>query len=309
VRRANVLAGAQGLLREIPVAAVAGLQWVVTAWFFALGAVVGSFLNVLIYRLPRGLTINQPRRSFCPRCKSPIGWRDNIPILSYLLLHGCCRHCGGPISARYPMVETVTGLLFALVYYRQGAQLGTDLGQVIVMLLLVSLLVVASAVDMEWLIIPDEISFFGLAGGLLAGFLLPGLHVGTASYQTFASLTGVAHLDGLIASVIGAAGGGLLVLFMAVVGTVVFRKEAMGFGDVKLMALVGAFFGWKVAVIAFFLSPFIGLLYGIPVLLTTNENVMPYGPFLSIGAIMAIVFRDGLCSFLDPLVYLVQTRL
>jgi len=274
-----------------------------TAWFFVLGAVVGSFLNVLIYRLPNGLSINEPRRSFCPLCKNPIAWRDNIPILSYLLLRGRCRHCHAPISLRYPLVEAATGLMFALVYFRQGAQAGTDMGQVVVMLLLVSLLVVASAVDMDWLIIPDEISFFGLAGGLLAGLLLPGLHVGPASFQSFQSLTGHPHLDGLIASAIGLLGGGLLVLFMALVGSVIFRKEAMGFGDVKLMAMVGAFFGWKVAVIAFFLSPFIGLLYGIPLALLTDEHVMPYGPFLSIGAILAIVFRDGLCGYLDPLVY------
>ncbi len=122
------------------------------------------------------------------------------------------------ISLRYPLVEAVTGLLFALIFFRQAAQVGTGMGQVIVMLLLVSLLVVASAIDMDWLIIPDEISFFGLAGGLLAGLLLPGLHVGTASYQTFQSLTGHPHLDGLIASGIGLLGGGLLVLFMALVG-------------------------------------------------------------------------------------------
>ena len=277
-----------------------------TIWFFILGCVVGSFLNVLIYRLPMGLSINQPRRSFCPHCKEPIAWRDNIPILSFLLLGRRCRRCGEPISWRYPLVEAVTGLLFALIYYRQGAQLGAGMGQVIVMLLLVSLLVVGSAVDMDWLIIPDEITFYGLLGGLLAGFLLPGLHVGKASYHTFQSLTGLPHLDGLIGSAIGAAGGGLMVLFFAVVGSVIFRKEAMGFGDVKLMAMIGAFFGWKVAVIAFFLSPFIGLLYGVPLVLTAGEHVMPYGPFLSIGAMLAIVFRDNLCGYLEPVVYLVR---
>jgi leader peptidase (prepilin peptidase)/N-methyltransferase len=269
-----------------------------TAWFFVLGCVVGSFLNVLIYRLPLGLGINAPRRSFCPHCKEPIAWRDNIPILSFLLLGRRCRRCGAPISWRYPLVEAVTGLLFALIYFRQGVQLDTDVGQIIVMLLLVSLLVVSSAVDMDWLIIPDEITFFGLLGGLLAGFLLPGLHVGKAVYDTFQTLTGMPHLDGLIGSAIGALGGGLMVLLFAVVGGVIFRKEAMGFGDVKLMAMIGAFFGWKVAVIAFFLSPFIGLLYGIPLLIFADEHVMPYGPFLSVGAMLAIVFRESLCGYL-----------
>jgi leader peptidase (prepilin peptidase)/N-methyltransferase len=177
------------------------------------------------------------------------------------------------------------------------------------MMMVASLLIVASAVDAEWLIIPDEVSFFGLLGGLLAGFLVPGLHVGSASYHTYESLTGMAHLDGLIGSAIGAAGGGLLVLVFAVAGTAIFRREAMGFGDVKLMAMLGAFFGWKVVVVTFFLSPFIGLLYGVPVLLFKGEHVMPYGPFLSVGALLAMVFRGVLCSYLEPLEYFVRLLL
>ncbi len=286
-------------------ASVTSLQMALTFWLFALGCAVGSFLNVMIYRLPRGLAVNEPKRSFCPVCEQAIRWYDNIPLVSFALLRGRCRHCAQPIAWRYPLVELVTGLLFALLYFRQGAQLGTPLAHVLIMLLLAALLVAASAVDMEWLIIPDEISVFGLTGGLAAGLLLPGLHVGTASYHTYEGLTGYAHLDGLFASVIGAAGGGLVVLGFAVLGTIIFRREAMGFGDVKLMAMVGAFLGWKVAVASFFLAPFVGLLYGIPLLLASDEHVMPYGPFLSIGALMTMVFRQSLCSFLEPVEYLV----
>ncbi len=279
---------------------------VMTLWCFVLGLAVGSFLNVLIWRLPRGLTLGEPSRSICPYCERTIRWYDNIPLLSFLLLGRRCRHCGAPISWRYPLVEGLTGLLFALIYFRQGIQAGTGPGQILIMMMAVSLLIAAAAVDVQWLIIPDEISFFGMAGGLLAGFLLPELHVGPAAYHTYEALTGLARLDGLIASLIGLFGGGLLVLAFAVVGTVIFRREAMGFGDVKLMAMIGAFFGWKVVVVTFFLSPFIGLLYGLPLLIFKEEHVMPYGPFLSTGALLAIIFRTNLCAYLEPLEQMVH---
>jgi len=282
----------------------AALTTFILLWLFVLGCVVGSFLNVLIWRLPRGLSMGQPRRSICPNCEHPIRWYDNVPVLSFLVLRARCRDCGEPISWRYPLVEALTGLLFALIYWRQGVQVGTDAGQIAVLLLAVCLLIVGSAIDMEWLIIPDEISIFGLLGGLAAGFMVPSLHVGASSYHTFESLTGLYHLDGLIASVIGALGGGLLVVVFAIIGAVIFRREAMGFGDVKLMAMLGAFFGWKFVVVAFFIAPFMGLLYGIPLLVMSDEHVMPYGPFLSIGALITIIFRTDLCHYLEPLEYL-----
>jgi leader peptidase (prepilin peptidase)/N-methyltransferase len=267
-------------------------------FFFVLGCVVGSFLNVLIWRLPRGIGINSPRRSFCPQCRHPIRWRDNIPLLSFTLLGGKCRDCRTVISWRYPAVELLTGLLFALLWFRQGALSGAGGGTVIVMALLASLLVVAGGVDIDWLIIPDEVSIFGLLGGLLAGLLLPELHVGAASYHTLQSLTGYTHLDGLIGSLIGAIGGGGLVFLFGLGGTLIFRKEALGFGDVKLMAMVGAFMGWKVVLLAFFLAPFFGLLYGIPLLISKDEHVMPYGPFLALASLIVMAFRTRLCAIL-----------
>lgn len=281
----------------MPDAGVTALEGVALAMFFALGLIVGSFLNVCIWRVPRGLSVNFPRRSFCPHCGHSLVWSDNIPLLSFALLRGRCRYCGDPVSWRYPVVELITGLLFALVYFRQRVQVGTDVGQIAVMLLVVALLIVASGIDLDFLIIPDEISAFGVLGGLLAGFLMPQIHVGALDYHTFVSLTGHPHLDGLIASAIGAVGGGGIVLTFAVLGHVVFQKEAMGLGDVKLMAMVGAFFGWKVVLIAFFLAPFVGLLYGLPLLLMHDEHVMPYGPSLAIGTVMTIVFRDDLCRY------------
>ena len=279
---------------------MAPTQWILLIGTFALGCAVGSFLNVVIWRVPLGLRINEPSRSFCPRCESWIRWYDNIPIISFLLLRGRCRDCGEPISWRYPAVELITGLLFALVYYRQGVQVGTGPGVVIVMMLVTAMLIVASGIDIDWLIIPDELSLGGLLGGLLAGLLLPQLHLGNEVYHTFSAATEHPHLMGLAGAGVGALAGGGTVLVCALVGFLIFRREAMGIGDAKLMAMFGAFFGWKAAVISFFIAPFIGLLYGIPLLLMDDEHVMPYGPFLSIAGLLTIIFRTSLTSRLEP---------
>ena len=284
----------------MPVAAISSLDLFVTFWCFALGCAVGSFANVCIWRLPRGMTVFEPSRSVCPHCGSGIGWYDNIPLLSYLALGARCRHCRGAISFRYPLVEGITGVVFAALYARQAVAVGTEPGQVIIMALVASLLIVASGVDMQFLVIPDEVSMFGFAGGLLAGLLLPGLHVGEETYHTFGRLTGLLHLDGLLGSLIGAAVGAGIVLVFAVFGALIFRKQALGIGDVKLMAMIGAFMGWKVALLTFFVAPFFGLMYGIPVLVLKDEHVMPFGPFLSGAAVLVMVFRTAACRQLIP---------
>jgi leader peptidase (prepilin peptidase)/N-methyltransferase len=283
----------------VPLLALTALQASTLVWLFLLGLVVGSFLNVCIWRLPRGATIGRPVRSFCPRCGRILRWYDNIPLVSFILLRARCRYCGGPVSWRYPAVELLMGLLLPLIYFRQGVQEGTDVGQLTVMMLVTGLLVLASAVDVEFTIIPEEVTVFGIAGGLLAGFLLPQLHVGVASYATFESLTGRLHLDGLIGAAVGAVGGGGMVLVFGLLGRLMFGREALGFGDVMLMAMVGAFFGWKVVLMAFFLAPFVGLLYGVPLLIARGEHEMPYGPFLTVGAVLVLVFRSDMCRWAE----------
>ena len=151
----------------------------------------------------------------------------------------------------------------------------------------------------QFLIIPDEISLFGILGGLPAGLLLPELHVGARAHHTFPALTGLYHLDGLLGSVIGVLVGGGLTLLVGMVGTLAFRKEAMGVGDAKLMAMVGAFMGWKVAVLGFFLAPVFGLVYGVPLLVLKRQHVMPYGPFLSMASVLVIIFRGAACGYLE----------
>ena len=288
---------------------LSGQEVLIIAWVFGLGCAVGSFLNVCIWRLPRGMRVNEPPRSLCPECRQTIAWYDNIPLLSFAMLKGRCRHCGAPISWQYPAVESATGILFAVIYWWQGLVVGTGPDQLIIMMLLATLLIVASAVDMKFYVIPDEISVFGLLAGLFAGLLLPGLHVGAGPHHTFAALTGLQNLDGLIGSMLGAAVGGGMVFFFALVGELVFKKEALGFGDVKLMAMVGAFLGWKVAVATFFISPFFGLVYGLPLLLLKGRHVMPYGPFLSGAAFLAMVFRTPVCKYLQPIEQLIKLAL
>jgi len=282
------------------------VELAIAFWLFVLGCAVGSFLNVCIWRLPRGMAINNPSRSLCPGCRHPIAWYDNIPLISFLALRARCRHCGELISWRYPLVEGLTGALFALIYVRQGVIVGTGRGQLVVMMLLSAMLIVASAVDMEFRIIPDEISLFGLLAGLFAGLLLPQLHVGPAAHHTFRALTGFRHLDGLIGSATGALVGGGTVFVCALVGELMFRKEALGFGDVKLMAMVGAFLGWKAALVVFFLSPFFGLVYGLPLLVLKGQHTMPFGPFLSCAAMVTVLFRTELCRYLVPLEQLIK---
>lgn len=272
----------------------------IAVWTFALGCCVGSFLNVCIWRLPRGIGIQSPSRSLCPKCEHELAWYDNIPLLSYALLRGRCRYCSEPISWRYPVVEAATGIVFAGIYVQQGLVHATPPEQLIIMGLVAALLIIASGVDMTHFIVPDEISVFGIMAALLAGLLVPELHAGPETYHTLSGLTGIAAVDGLIGSALGAVVGGGLVYLFAVVGSLMFGREALGLGDVKLMAMVGAFLGWKVAVFSFFLAPFFGLVYGIPLLLMKGQHLMPFGPFLSSAAVLVTIFRGAATGFLRP---------
>ena len=190
---------------------------------FALGLAIGSFLNVCIYRLPQGLSIHSPRRSFCPECRTPIRFYDNIPVLSYLFLKGHCRHCDTAISKVYPLVELTTGILFLFSLYRFGPTLA-----LLHSCLFISLLIPIAWIDARWYIIPNSIILVGLITG--------------AAVTLSIALT--RHNPGyLIEHLIGAVAGGASMALIAVVGTFLFRKKAMGGGDIKLMMLIGLFLG------------------------------------------------------------------
>jgi leader peptidase (prepilin peptidase)/N-methyltransferase len=278
---------------------VTPLDWIVTVFVFVFGGAVGSFLNVCIYRLPRALSIQEPARSFCPACGHGIAWYDNLPVVSWLRLRGRCRHCGGRISWRYPLVELVTAVVFGVTWLKLRYVDGVGAGPGVLMLLLCALLIVAVATDFEFRIIPEEISFFGLAGGLLASALVPELHVGGMPWHTLESLTGVVWLDGLIGGLIGAVASGGLVTVAALAGYWLFKKEAMGGGDVRLMALVGSFLGWKIGLLAFFIAPFVGLVYGLAMLFSTGDHYMPYGPWLALATWVCMLARGPLTRYVD----------
>jgi len=241
---------------------------------FILGAVIGSFLNVCIYRIPAGISIIRPR-SRCPQCGTPIAWYHNLPILSWVLLKGRCATCSAPFSVRYPLVEALTGVLFALFFYRFGFHPMTP-----VVLLLVAALVVITFIDVDHQIIPDVISLPGIPVGFLCAFLIPWV-----SWQ-----------DSLIGILLG--GGSLLTIALGY--EFLTKKEGMGFGDVKLLAMLGAFLGWTSIFPIIFIGSLLGTLVGVPLMLIKGADrklAVPFGPFLAAAALIHLFF----VQHFDPL--------
>lgn len=244
-------------------------------WYaFAVGLCVGSFLNVCIYRLPAESSIVRPPSS-CPRCGTRIRWYDNLPVISWILLRGRCRDCKTPISMRYPVVELLTGS-FALVLW---TRFGLD-WQTLIYFVLVCLLLVITFIDIDHRIIPDIISLPGIPIGFAASFLLPN----------------VSWLDALI----GIAAGGGSLLAIALGYQLITGKDGMGGGDIKLLAMIGAFLGWKGVLFTIMASSFIGTLVGIVIMIRARKGMklaIPFGPFLAIGAICYIFFGPQLIEW------------
>lgn len=229
---------------------------------FILGAVIGSFLNVCIYRIPAGQSIAFPP-SRCPECHTPIRWYQNVPILSWLVLGGKCASCKTPISHRYPMVEALTGGLFVLVFYCFGISLAT-----LVYWLFAAALVVITFIDIDHQIIPDVISLPGTLAGFFCSFAVPWL---SWTDSAFGILLG---------------GGSLYAV--AVGYELLTKKEGMGGGDIKLLAMIGAFLGWKAVLPVIFFSSLMGTMVGVPVMLVKKADrrlAIPFGPFLAAGAL------------------------
>ncbi len=244
------------------------------AWpvWLAFGSCLGSFLNVCIYRMPKEQSIVWPA-SRCPHCEKPIAWFDNIPVVSWLLLRARCRNCRKPILWRYPVVELLTGLMTVATFARFGV------GPVgLIYVAFVCALIVVSFIDLEFQIIPDEISLGGLVVALVLSLLVPQLH------GTDARLVGVGR------AVIGMLVGGGLLYGTGMLGDFLFKKESMGGGDIKLLAMAGAVLGWKAVLLTFFLAPILALPPGLVILLTKKEHVIPYGPFLSLALVVSLFF-------------------
>ena len=235
---------------------------------FAFGAAMGSFANVLIYRLPMGLSIVSPG-SRCPSCSAQIRWFDNIPIVSYFILGGRCRGCRTTISPRYPLVEALSGLLFAAVVFRVGIQPATA-----ALALFAWALVVITFIDLDHRIIPDVISLPGTMLGLAFSFV-PGFP------RPVDSAVGVAI------------GAGFLFLVLYAYEKIM-GEEGMGLGDVKLLAMIGAFLGWQALPVTILVSSLTGSLVGVGYALVKGESVrkfpVPFGPFLALGAIVHLFF-------------------
>lgn len=274
---------------------------------FILGAAVGSFLNVCVHRLPRGFLLHKPP-SHCVFCNEPIRWYDNVPIASYLLLGRRCRFCGIRISPRYALVETLTGVLFTYITWRVTSAPMVDYVRLGAYAALAAALVVASFVDFEFRIIPDEVSIPGTVLAPLAALAWPALHaihepiiVGPLTGLLGAGLAANPRVCAVVASLVGMGMGAGVIWALGVVGRALFHKEAMGFGDVKLMAFVGGFLGWRQALLAIVLGAFVGAAVGVLSLLRSRDTRMPFGPYLSIGALVAMLHTGDVVAWFERL--------
>ncbi|MBI1953666.1 MAG: prepilin peptidase [Candidatus Omnitrophica bacterium] len=247
---------------------------------FLLGLVAGSFLNVCIWRLPAGEQVVKGR-SHCRACGKTIPWHDNVPVLSFLALGGRCRFCKAGISWGYPATELATGLLLALLFLKFGFS-----AEFLVYAALAAALVVASGTDLREQIIPDQVTLPGLPIAVGLSFLVPSLH-GVSSRWAGAGL-----------SLAGAAAGGGFLWLIGAAGSRIFRREAMGGGDVKLMAMVGAVLGFQKTILAnLFLAPLAGSAVGLVLKLRYKKEVIPYGPFLSAGSLAALVWGEAIIGW------------
>ncbi len=250
------------------------METLTLAFVFAFGAIIGSFLNVCIARLPEGRSVVQPP-SHCPKCQTFLAWYENIPILSYLVLTGRCRTCRVRISAIYPAVEVLTGALAVALFLRLGPTLAFA-GY----FAFAAALVVITFIDLDHQIIPDVISLPGIAIGL--GFSL------------------VSPLVTPVDAILGVLAGGGVLLAVAWLYKTFRGQEGMGGGDIKLLAMIGAFLGWQSIFVTLFVGSVIGSIIGVVVMLyegADSKLAIPFGPFLAGGALVYLFWGDRILAF------------
>lgn len=257
-----------------------------------LGAMIGSFLNVVIHRLPREQSIVFPN-STCPRCSVRIKAYDNIPILSFLILRGQCRACSAPISPRYPAVEALTALLFAAVTWHDGLSFALPFD-----LAFTSSILALLFIDAEHMILPNAITYPGILFALITRAVLPYL-AGPSHFDDLPQLISFfppaypAWLVSLIGAAIGALAGGGSLWLMGFLWEKLRHVEAMGFGDVKMMFMVGAYLGWRLIILTILIGAFSGSLVGISLMLRRGSRnlqmMLPFGIFLGIGSIVSLL--------------------
>ncbi len=299
-------------------------------WIFSglQGLCIGSFLNVCIFRLPRNCMSVVKPRSRCPKCLKWIAWYDNLPVVSWCLLGGKCRHCRNPISVRYTLVELLTGALFfyagwRALYTGPVAEYGPPLQtsrvvEFFVEAWLLSAMIVCTFVDLEFRILPDEITLSGVVIGLIVSAAFPFLHggvspVGGAGLYRWDEGHGLPwpirepHLASLAASLAGAIAGGGSIWLVGELGERIFHKEAMGFGDVKYMAMIGAVLGWRGVLLTFVIACLAGSIFGIGKFIAVRRmGYVPFGPFLSFGALAMLFWTPFVDAALNA--YLLGTH-
>ena len=234
------------------------------------GLCVGSFLNVCILRLPKDQSLVSPP-STCPHCGQRIAWYDNIPLVSWIVLRGKCRRCGNPISAQYPLIEGLVGALWLGAYLMYGISVHALAGA-----LFCTILLGIGITDARHYLIPDEFTWGGLGLGL--------------------ALSLVGGWQGFLQAVIGAAVGFGLLYAVGVAGRWLFKEEAMGGGDIKMMAMVGSFVGWKGVLLTIFAGALLGTLIFVPLSLR-KKRLVPFGVFLAVGAAVAFVWGDAIIEW------------
>ncbi len=241
---------------------------------FVFGACIGSFLNVCIFRLPAGRSIVRPGSS-CPKCGHRLSWWENIPILSYLILRAKCHRCQAPISVQYPLVEALTGTLTLALWQKFGPT-----PQFMIYFPFIASLLVISFIDLEYQVIPDTLSLPGILLGIACSFLNPDLK----------------WYDSIIGAILG---GG--VLFSIAAGYLLLtKKEGMGGGDIKLLAMIGAYLGWRALPLVIFISAAAGSVIGIGIILLSKagrQSPIPFGPFLSAAAVLTLFYGDQIWAW------------
>jgi leader peptidase (prepilin peptidase)/N-methyltransferase len=254
---------------------------------FAVGACIGSYLNVCIYRWPLGMSTGNPKRSLCFNCRQEIAWYDNLPILSWFLLRGKCRHCGAKFSVRYSMVELLNALLFLHIFWTFGLTPAT-----FVYMLWTAMQVVGSFIDVDHTIIPDRITLTGTVFFPAAILAL--------------DLTG--HSESLVVSdwrdaLFGAVFASLFIYLIRFFGTLAFGREAMGLGDVKLMAMNGALLGWwRSLFVIMGLGPALALLMVATIWVVSRKKMekfaeIPFGPYLCLGSYLALFWANSILEW------------
>ena len=239
---------------------------------FLFGLIIGSFLNVVIYRLPRNESIVYPG-SHCPYCNHKLAFYDNIPLLSFIFLRGRCRYCRKRISLQYPIVEFTSGIILSLSFFLYGFSL-----RFLQVALFLYFLLPLFLIDLKHQVVPDKITIPGIVVGFIMSFFIKG--------------------SGWLKSILGIIVGGGVLLLIAVIGRWAFKKEAMGMGDVMLFMMIGAFLGWQNVILTLILASFLGSIIGVIILArrSSKDSVIPFGPFISIGAVVSYFWGGFLIS-------------